>query len=751
MPPFDPPQPPEPVDPPNPPELGVPLPPPEVGFGSPWAPADAENRDRILDWWRAWFRSVFFPWIASWTTHWNEWRTALLAYLDSWLDYAGDYIEEHAVAGYSWRKTDTALNPSGTTVVEIIPFDELRPILVGDMVSDTSDMTHYGQVSALVDDTHAVVTTLGSLRGIEGLSWWSTVTPIDSSGSTPVVLPVDADPNRRPQIGDLVSDQSDDTNYGRVTIVTDSTHVTVEYLGSLRGAVGPEGPQGDPGVIQSIVAGTNVTVDDTDPANPIVSATGGSGSGIVESVVAGDNVTVDATDPANPIVSAHGSGFGVVESIVAGTNVTVDDTDPANPIVSAAGGGGSGIVETIVAGARIEVDDTDPANPVVSTANGIPLNVFPTVSRPPALVDGDAYFDSTLIIPVWSYGGMWRDSNGDPVDGPPTIIVDDVDNDGGSYGGIVDMTPITDWDSGLDTFDSLTAVEYGGSLYTAASFRSEGELMVKFDGTVSVSLINAPGTITLRAWTRCVGLWVEGGVIHLIVTTADSESDNVNCDTYHLTYNGSAFTVQTVSGTLGSAYIVAVSPAIDGGYYLYGSTGGGATSGWHFTSDLAATPPAEVDPPDVGQFGQGIGLGTLLGWDDTADQVGEFTGTNFDVYLSSPSISTGNTEGSKDADGYSLAMLLNDGVSVGRAYFDGSISGDYSDGPLWVRNGVGLAFGDTVWVCDPANPLGDHVKFTIRGNGDNITGGSLFYLGGHVYAIAGAAGYDYLVKIAASV
>lgn len=36
-----------------------------------------------------------------------------------------------------------------------------------------------------------------------------------------------------------------------------------------------------------------------------------------------------------------GGGTGIVKSIVAGTNVTVDATDPANPIVSATGGGGS--------------------------------------------------------------------------------------------------------------------------------------------------------------------------------------------------------------------------------------------------------------------------------------------------------------------------------------------------------------------------------------------------------------------------
>lgn len=36
---------------------------------------------------------------------------------------------------------------------------------------------------------------------------------------------------------------------------------------------------------------------------------------------------------------------GTVESIVAGANVTVDDTDPANPIVSATGGGGATIMD----------------------------------------------------------------------------------------------------------------------------------------------------------------------------------------------------------------------------------------------------------------------------------------------------------------------------------------------------------------------------------------------------------------------
>lgn len=48
------------------------------------------------------------------------------------------------------------------------------------------------------------------------------------------------------------------------------------------------------------------------------------------------------------VAGGGGSGTGIVESIVAGTGVTVDDTDPANPVVSATGGGGGGSTTTAI-------------------------------------------------------------------------------------------------------------------------------------------------------------------------------------------------------------------------------------------------------------------------------------------------------------------------------------------------------------------------------------------------------------------
>lgn len=236
---FEPPEPPiVPDDPTPPPTLDTPLPPPEVGFGSPWAPADAENRDRILDWWRMWFRRVFFPWINAWSAYWVAQWARIVAYLNEWLNYAGEYIQEYAVAGYSWRHTTTTIDPNTPTVVLIEPYDDARPIIIGDLVSDESININYGSVTALVDNTHAEVTYLGQLRGARGLAgfgWWTTVTEIVHAGTTEVVI---SEGDREPQVMDLVVDTSPSAAYGSIVTVTDATHVTVQYLGTLQGPPG---------------------------------------------------------------------------------------------------------------------------------------------------------------------------------------------------------------------------------------------------------------------------------------------------------------------------------------------------------------------------------------------------------------------------------------------------------------------------------------------------------------------------------
>lgn len=110
----------------------------------------------------------------------------------------------------------------------------------------------------------------------------------------------------------------------------------------------------------SVQAGTNVTIDNADPQNPIINASGGGGAtnlsytaSATNGVVVSDTGT-DATIPAGSATNASlmipadkskldGVGAGAqLVSVQAGTNITVDNTDPQNPIINSSGGSGGG-------------------------------------------------------------------------------------------------------------------------------------------------------------------------------------------------------------------------------------------------------------------------------------------------------------------------------------------------------------------------------------------------------------------------
>lgn len=86
--------------------------------------------------------------------------------------------------------------------------------------------------------------------------------------------------------------------------------------------VGPI-PGGAGSGVQSIIAGPNVTVDSTDPQNPVVSATGGGGGGAVDSVN-GQTGAVELT--LDDVVGDSGATdglIGVVNSLTTPTHTTV--------------------------------------------------------------------------------------------------------------------------------------------------------------------------------------------------------------------------------------------------------------------------------------------------------------------------------------------------------------------------------------------------------------------------------------------
>jgi hypothetical protein len=100
-----------------------------------------------------------------------------------------------------------------------------------------------------------------------------------------------------PEASDLISLGTRDSRYGGKY---KSTAITVaDFVNSI-----PVPPIG----VQSVVAGTNVTVNNVDPLNPIVNSLPDG----VQSIVAGTNVNVDNTDPANPIVNATGGSVGLI-------------------------------------------------------------------------------------------------------------------------------------------------------------------------------------------------------------------------------------------------------------------------------------------------------------------------------------------------------------------------------------------------------------------------------------------------------
>lgn len=139
-------------------------------------------------------------------------------------------------------------------------------------------------------------------------------------------------------------------------VVLDAGDVGADTLGSAAQALSDANDYTDSAVagvdtgVMTVVAGDNVTVDNSDPANPIVSAADApeapvtSVNGLTGDVVL-NAVDIDA-DPAGSAAQAladandytdneiAGVDTGVM-NIVAGDNVTVDSTDPANPVVSA--------------------------------------------------------------------------------------------------------------------------------------------------------------------------------------------------------------------------------------------------------------------------------------------------------------------------------------------------------------------------------------------------------------------------------
>lgn len=161
------------------------------------------------------------------------------------------------------------------------------------------------------------------------------------------------------------------------------------------------------------VAASAVTYDNTtsgltatDVQAALDELAAGGGGGDVETVVAGSGIIVNDTDPANPVVSFDPSVLpAFLESVVAGANITIDNTDPQNPIIASTGGGGGGVTSPTIS--RI-ITSTDPNEP---TVDGDLLIVIPSpkvvdVAYSPQTYGGaDSVTSITLQIPSTTLSG----------------------------------------------------------------------------------------------------------------------------------------------------------------------------------------------------------------------------------------------------------------------------------------------------------------------------------------------------------
>lgn len=144
---------------------------------------------------------------------------------------------------------------------------------------------------------------------------------------------------------DLKGDKGDAGNDATVDVGTTSTlsagsPATVVNSGTTSDAVfdfgipqgiqGVQGPAGADGVVQTIVAGTNVTVDSTDPANPIVNATASPAP--VDSVNGQTGVVVLDTDDISEGTKKYTTAADISKLAGIEAGAEVNDVDLTNTV-----------------------------------------------------------------------------------------------------------------------------------------------------------------------------------------------------------------------------------------------------------------------------------------------------------------------------------------------------------------------------------------------------------------------------------
>jgi hypothetical protein len=140
--------------------------------------------------------------------------------------------------------------------------------------------------------------------------------------------------------------------------------------------------------VQSITAGTNITLGGT-PTNPIINSTAGSSG--VSSLTAGAGLKVDSTTGAINIVNT-----GVI-TLTAGSNISITGT-LSDPVINSTSTG----VQSVSAGTNTTITGT-PTNPIINLVpSPIPEGISIDIANANHTVDvatlANAYFFSSVVL-----------------------------------------------------------------------------------------------------------------------------------------------------------------------------------------------------------------------------------------------------------------------------------------------------------------------------------------------------------------
>ncbi len=344
-------------------------------------------------------------------------------------------------------------------------------------------------------------------------------------------------------------------------------------------------PAGGSGTLNSVVGGTAITVDNTDPFNPIINNAGvtalNSATGSL-TVAAGSGISVGTVGGTITVTNTSPSSGGTLTGVGAGTGVLVDNTVPAVPVVSndgvltvntakgaltvAAGTGISvgtvggtititnsspssgGTLTGVGAGAGITVDNTVPAVPVVANDGVLTVNSEKGALTIAAGTDiGITTVGSTITInntatnfrPAFEYfvATNGNDLTGDgSMEAPFATIQKAVDIAEAAVGAAVVYVS-------TGTYSENVLIERGDIAIQGASESSEGVNGTIVVGLISVS-INTGTSDLFGNQVILKGLFISGGIsdttasVQHTLILEDCRIDTENLDSYAISVSG---------------------------------------------------------------------------------------------------------------------------------------------------------------------------------------------------------------------